>query len=450
MPPPTRHLLCVYPWMEIGGADKFNLDLLGCLRARGWTATVVTTLPSRHPWRAEFEKVADELVDLGALPPEERPSRLVACAERRPPTVALLSHSSAGYRLLPYLRSRLPDLPWADYCHMEELHWEDGGFPRMSLRQATRLDRQVVSSRHLKDWLTERGADPARIDVCPTNIDLARWDPGAHDRAALRQALDIPENAPVILYAGRLVAQKQPPLALSVLREVAAARPDAVGLVAGSGTYAGYARGYLRHHGLESRIRLLGAVSNPRMHELLAASDLFFLPSEMEGISLALFEAMAMGVVPVGADVGGQSELVTPDCGILVRRGPGEAGRYRDALLGLMQDREALTRRGQAGRARLQAHFRLDQMGESMEAALLRAVAQHRAEPRPAVSPAEAEASLQAAIEAARRDEQETPEQIAARPSWKRRIRAAYWNRVDRGAWWLVPALQWLGPTFRR
>ena len=41
-----RRLLCLYPWMELGGADKFNLDMLAQLTARGWAATVVTTLPS--------------------------------------------------------------------------------------------------------------------------------------------------------------------------------------------------------------------------------------------------------------------------------------------------------------------------------------------------------------------------------------------------------------------
>jgi glycosyltransferase involved in cell wall biosynthesis len=50
----------------------------------------------------------------------------------------------------------------------------------------------------------------------------------------------------------------------------------------------------------------------------MAATDIFFLPSQWEGIALTLFEAMAMQLVPVAADVGGQRELVTPDCGFLI------------------------------------------------------------------------------------------------------------------------------------
>ena len=45
-----------------------------------------------------------------------------------------------------------------------------------------------------------------------------------------------------------------------------------------------------------------------------------------------MFEAMAAGVVPVASDVGGQRELVTPECGVLVAHGPDEIERYVEAL----------------------------------------------------------------------------------------------------------------------
>lgn len=448
--PAPKHLLCLYPWMEIGGADKFNLDLLGCLRSRGWVSTVVTTLPSRHPWRANFERVADEVLDLAQEKPEDRPTRLVEWARQRQLTAALLSHSGASYRLLPFLRAHLPHLPFVDYCHMEELNWDNGGFPRMSLHQSAHLDLQVVSSEHLKTWLCAGGAAADRIEVCTTNIDLSNWNPAAHDRAQLRQALEIPDTAPVVLYAGRLVPQKQPRLALSVMRQVAAANPDVLFLIAGDGQYAGYVRGYLRHHRLGHRIRMLGAVRNERMHELLALSDLFFLPSEMEGISLAIFEAMAMRVVPVSADVGGQAELVTPDCGVLIQRGPNEGNAYAQALLKLLRDRAALTRLGAAARQRLQNHFRLDQMGDRMEAVLNRAIELHQTNPRPPVSAEVAADALHRTIAFARQFEMETREAQAARPNWRRRVRQGYWNLVDRGAWWLVPGWERLESLIRK
>jgi hypothetical protein len=50
----------------------------------------------------------------------------------------------------------------------------------------------------------------------------------------------------------------------------------------------------------------------------MSAGNIMFLPTEVEGISLALMEGMSMGLVPVSVKVGGQAELVTPENGYLI------------------------------------------------------------------------------------------------------------------------------------
>ena len=65
---------------------------------------------------------------------------------------------------------------------------------------------------------------------------------------------------------------------------------------------------------------MLGSVPHTRWLEILAASDIFLMPSKYEGISIALLEAMAAGVVPVVAKVGGQEEIVDPGAGVLIAR----------------------------------------------------------------------------------------------------------------------------------
>ena len=103
---------------------------------------------------------------------------------------------------------------------------------------------------------------------------------------------------------------------------------------------------------------------------MLALTDIFFLPSQWEGIALGIYEAMAMSVVPVGAAVGGQPELVTPDCGVLVCRGPNEAGDYTRALLRLLAARAERSRMAQAGRRRVVEKFSIVEMGRRMDAIL--------------------------------------------------------------------------------
>jgi glycosyltransferase involved in cell wall biosynthesis len=421
-----RHLLCLYPWLALGGADKFGLDMLSCLTSRGWRATIVTTRPSAHPWRAEFERLTDDIVDLAVHPPEQHPAQLLRIVQSRPIDCVLISHSSEGYQLLPYLRARLPELTYVDYCHIVDTGQRDGGYPRMSLAHARALDLQIVSSEYLKRWMCTRGGESDRIAVCTTNVDWARWHPARYDRPSLRAALRIPPAAPVVLYAARLERQKQPLFAASVMKQVAAQVPEAHFLIAGDGPFAGCVRGFLGWHGLEARVRMLGAVSNQRIGELLAASDIFFLPSEAEGISLAIYEAMAMEVVPVGADVGGQAELVTPECGVLIAPAPHARDAYRDALLRLLREPALRRQMGRAARQRVVGHFGLDKMGARIHELLLEAQRLHQAQPRPPA--ALPERAARSSPIAARRD---TSKML------RQRLRALYWGLADRGAWWM-------------
>lgn len=432
----SRRILLVLPWLELGGADKFNLDLVGQLAARGWQTTIVTTVANAHPWHHSFAHYCRDIIDLSVYSAAEQPARLLQIALSREPNIVFLSHSRLGYALLPYLRAHLPRAAFVDYCHMEDVQ-AGGGMPMLSVQAAALLDLQLVSSQHLRNWMVEHGADADQVEVVTTNIDAHTWKPAPGDRSSARASLDLPASAPVVLYAARLARQKQPLLALTVMRDVLRAQPDAVFLIAGDGQFAPYVRGFIRAHRLAQNIRFLGAQPAERMRELLAASDVFFLPSVMEGISLAIYEAMAMGIVPVSADVGGQAELVTPETGILVRRGPHERSAYVQALQSLIADPKRRYALGVAARQRVESHFRLDQMGDRMAELFERAHAQRTHSRQP--SAAEALASTRRAIAQAEAD---TAHQTQLSWPIRRWARALFWQAVERGAWWLVPALE--------
>jgi hypothetical protein len=107
----------------------------------------------------------------------------------------------------------------------------------------------------------------------------------------------------------------------------------------------------------------------------MSVADCVFLPSKFEGISAVFYEAMAEGVAVVGADVGGQRELVVPECGVLVSTGTEEEEvfRYTEVLAELIGDRDRRQRMGEAARVRISADFTLDRMGDRMDALLERA-----------------------------------------------------------------------------
>lgn len=431
-----KQILLILPWLELGGADTFNLDLLAQLAAKGYRSTLLTTARSSHPWRELFAATSDSIVDLTAFSTHEWPARLVQIARDCGCTNVLVSHSRFGYHILPYLRAHLPTVAFVDYCHIEE-DWGEGGFPTLSVRFRDSLDQQIVSSNHLRQRMIAHGTTPERVSVATTNIDADLWNPAAYSRSELRRALQLGYATPVVLYAARLVRQKQPLLALDVMRDVVRMRPDTVFLIAGDGQFAPYVRGFIRAHRLEQNIRMLGPQPAERMRELLAASDLFFLPSQHEGISLAIYEAMAMAVVPVSAAVGGQAELVTPETGILVEHGPHERQAYVRALETLLAEPDRRHTMGEAARQRITASFRLDQMGERMADLLEQAHKRRARSDQPTT--AEALASAKAAVALAQAEAAHTT--LINRPL-RRWARTRFWQAVERGAWWLVPLLE--------
>jgi hypothetical protein len=82
-----------------------------------------------------------------------------------------------------------------------------------------------------------------------------------------------------------------------------------------------------------------------------------------------MYEAMAAGLPVVGDNVGGQAELVTPECGLLLEPIPekDQPTAYASALKSLIEDSSRRQHMGKAGRERILSAFTLDDMGDCLE-----------------------------------------------------------------------------------
>lgn len=381
-----KRLLLIIPWMCVGGADKFNLDLISELLKRDWEVSIVTTLNGEDSWLPLYARHTPDIFILEHfLRSQDYPRFLHYLIQSRQTNVVMISHSEFGYQLLPYLRACCPEVTFVDYCHIEEKLWKNGGYPRMSLEHKEMLDLTIVSSEHLQGWMVGEGGDSQRLEVCYTGVDHEDWLANAEQRATIRKELKIEDSTPVILYAARVCAQKKPRVFAETMLKLRQMGMPFTAIVAGDGAEFQWLQSFVKTHKLSQQVFLLGEVSIDRIKQLMAAADVLFLPSQWEGIALIIFEAMSCALPIVSADVGGQRELVTEECGFLICPGNAqeEIQQYTEILLQLLGDSSLRQQIGQAGRARIITHFTLNQMGERMSTLIQQAIELHRIKPLP-------------------------------------------------------------------
>ncbi len=194
---------------------------------------------------------------------------------------------------------------------------------------------------HRRAIAVGNGRDPARF----------RPDPAARQR--VRAALGATDAQVVVLAVSRLVWHKGYPELAAAMRMV----PDAALWVVGERLTSD--RGpdmmaLLRNAGLGERLRLLGYRDD--VPELMAAADIFVLPSRFEGLPMSVIEAMLTGLPVVAADVRGPAEQVVPEAtGLLVP--PGDASALAAALRRLVADQALRERMGAAGRERARERY---------------------------------------------------------------------------------------------
>jgi len=361
--------------LEIGGSTKFNKDLVEHLTKLNWAVSIVVTDPQQQTWMSVFSKLTPDIFVLPKfLAMADHLRFIYYLIESRKPETVLITHAMFGYDILPLLKARYPQIAFVDYTHVHREYFGEGGYAKVSASWQNLLDLSIVSSEQLKTYFVDLGADAKKIEVAYTNIDTDKVKPCADSRRNIRNELQIENSIPVILFAGRFEEQKQPPVLLKALHKLKSEyQQDFVALLAGDGDYKEWMLEYVTDNELSQQIWFMGKLANEMTIKLMKACDIFFLPSRWEGISLAFYEAMASGLVVVGSNVGGQKELVTPECGTLLDTADEETevNNYAAELARLISQPALIKQMQVSARKRVENHFQLSQMGQRMQELLL-------------------------------------------------------------------------------
>jgi glycosyltransferase involved in cell wall biosynthesis len=147
-----------------------------------------------------------------------------------------------------------------------------------------------------------------RSVVVNNGIDEKKFNPEEKFKD-IRKELNIPADAKLVLFLARFTHQKQPITLLKAFINASKKDPKLFLLMAGDGEQKSQAVDLLEASGIKDKVLLLPFRSD--VPDVLAATDIFVLPSLWEGLPIALLEAMAMAKAIIASRADGTREIIT-------------------------------------------------------------------------------------------------------------------------------------------
>lgn len=314
------NILMIIPWMVTGGADRFNLDLIKRMDRKKFSFTIISTMPSKNEWRRQFEKYAT-IYDLTTfLEMKDWIGFINYIIKKNNIKLIFNSNSEFGYRILPYLKAKYPQIPITDFVHMEEWYMKNGGFSRDSSIMQNVIDKTFTCNENSRNiFINYFKRNESEIKTIYIGVDEKKFDPQKYNKEEIIDKINdkrLSKDKIIISYICRIAEQKRPYLMLEVVKKLAEIRENFVVVVAGEGSLLNGLKKIVKKEKLDDFFVFVGNKKNTE--EIYAISDLTLNTSIKEGLALTSYESLAMGVPVVSSDVGGQKELINKEVGVTV------------------------------------------------------------------------------------------------------------------------------------
>lgn len=173
--------------------------------------------------------------------------------------------------------------------------------------------------------LEENGYDPSKIKVIHNATTLKPFTEKDRESAknALRSEFKIPDHVPIICTVTRFEPVKGIPYLIRAMAYYTKIEPiEARLIIVGTGSQFEEIKEMIRSMRMEKYIICTGYREDA--DRLVLGSDIYVNSSESEALSFALINAGASQVACIATNVGGNTDIVDPKCGILVEYGDSE------------------------------------------------------------------------------------------------------------------------------
>lgn len=243
-------------------------------------------------------------------------------------SVSLSSVMSYHTHLPSYGKNYLGFIPKIESMCWECLRWVH-----------SRADLTLVTSPQMQQELKENGIP--RVEVWRKGIDTERFHPDFKSQDMRVKMTDGNPNDFLMVYVGRLGAEKR----LKDIKAMMKKMPNARLCIVGKGPQ----EEELKEHFKGTKTVFTGQLSGDELSSAFASADVFVMPSDSETLGFVVLESMASGVPVVGAKAGGIPDLIDNEkTGFLVE--PGDTDGFV-ARLKQLQDAKYRTKMGKASRA---------------------------------------------------------------------------------------------------
>ena len=214
----------------------------------------------------------------------------------------------------------------------------------------------AVSEQTRQKAITE-GVKPEKVSVILSGIDSL--DTVQVNRHNVRKELGLDTDDLFLLTVGRLMVQKGHKFLIQAMPRLIDRFPNVMVGICGDGPLRPSLENQVQMLGLSKRVNFLGMRDD--VTSLLAAADIFILPSLWEGLPRALLEAIAAGLPAVATRVDGTQELITDGIhGLLVP--PNDPEALADSIIQLLENPELRAKIGATAQAHVLQNYTTDGM----------------------------------------------------------------------------------------
>jgi len=349
-----------------GGSGAVATELGIALAERGHEVHFITY---RQPFRLPsfLPRIFFHEVDVGRYPLFEFPPYDLALAVRMHEVVKshhlellhchyAIPHATSAWIAREMLRETGEDIEVITTLHGTDITivGQDPSFYPITKFSIEKSDRITAVSQYLKEETCRAfGCDGPAIDVIHNFIDPDVYDRGKYPSLLRKQ---FGSSKPILMHVSNFRTVKRVRDVIRVYAEVNREIPSVLVMI-GDGPDRPAAEEEARMLGVENSVSFLGKLD--QIAPLLAAADLFLLPSASESFGLSALEALASGVPVIGTNAGGLPEVVRDgETGVLC--GVGDIPGMAAAALEILQDRNRWSEMSKLGAADARERFSRD------------------------------------------------------------------------------------------